>query len=254
MTVVTWNVNSIRARLDRFVPWLAEHRPDVVALQELKAQDKDFPMEPIEALGYRAALYGQKTYNGVAILARQPITEVVRGIPDDVPDSEARFVAGVVAGVRVISAYFPNGQVPTSDKYAYKLAWVRRLHQWLCRDGLKQPTVLCGDFNMVSDALDAASPDRWEGTVLFNDTIRDWFAKLLSAGLVDLFRARHPEGRIYSWWDYRLLSFPKNDGLRLDYLLATPDLAAQCRDAWVDRDQRKGDKPSDHAPVWVEFA
>jgi len=253
MTVVTWNANSIRARLERFLRWIREHQPDVVALQELKAQDTDFPWQNLADLGYAAAVFGQKTYNGVAIVARSPITGPLRGIPDGIADADARWISGTTNGVRVISAYFPNGQETKSDKYAYKLTWIRRLRDWLCADGLREPTVLCGDFNIVSDALDAAHPDQWEGSVLFNNEVCGLFRELLDAGLVDVFRQKHPEGRLYSWWDYRALSFPKNDGLRLDYILATPDLAARCEDAWVDRDQRKGEKPSDHAPVWANF-
>ena len=254
MKVTTWNVNSIRSRLERLLRWLEKTRPDVVCLQELKATDEAFPYEVIQEAGYQAVVLGQKTYNGVAILARDEPTDVERGLGDDEEDSQARLVAADVAGVRIISAYVPNGQTVGSEKYAYKLAWMGRLRRYLeDRHRPTEPMVLCGDFNVALDDLDVANPEKWAGSVLCHPASRDAFEQVRQWGLTDVFRQHHPEGGIYSWWDYRMLAFPKNDGLRIDHILATQPLAKRCTGAEIDRDERKGQKPSDHAPVIAIF-
>jgi exodeoxyribonuclease-3 len=224
-------------------------------LQELKVTDDAFPYEPIRSAGYHAAVCGQKTYNGVAILARAEPANVERGLGDDVDDPQARLIAADVAGIRIISAYVPNGQLVGSEKYVYKLDWLRRLKEYLeqrCRPS--DPLVLCGDFNVAPDDRDVANPDKWAGSVLCHQTVRDALEDVRSWGLTDVFRQHHPEGGIYSWWDYRMLGFPKNDGLRIDHVFATQSLAERCTVAEVDRDERKGQKPSDHAPVITTFA
>jgi exodeoxyribonuclease-3 len=252
--IATWNVNSVRSRLERLLSWLAKVEPDIVCLQELKVTDDAFPLEPIRDAGYHAAVCGQKTYNGVAILARAEPANVERGLGDDVDDPQARLVAADVAGVRVISAYVPNGQVVGLEKYTYKLDWLRRLKEYLeQRFQPSEPLVLCGDFNVAPDDRDVANPEKWAGSVLCHQTVRDALEDVRSWGLTDVFRQHHPEGGIYSWWDYRMLGFPKNDGLRIDHIFATKPLAGRCTGAQVDRDERKGQKPSDHAPVIATF-
>ncbi|MBK8168832.1 MAG: exodeoxyribonuclease III [Sandaracinaceae bacterium] len=254
-TVVTWNVNSIKVRKERVLAFLARHSPDVVCLQELKLEEAKFPRAEIEAAGYHAAVLGQKTYNGVAILSKSPIENVHRGFADDVDDSHARFIIGTTAGMRIASAYFPNGGEQTSPKYPFKLAWMKRLRVYL--DTHEKPNddlLLCGDFNVAVDELDIAKPDQWQDTVLTSDAVRAALDEIREWGFVDAFRQQHPEGKIFSWWDYRQLAFPKNDGLRIDHIYATKGLAKRCIAAAVDREERKGAQPSDHAPVLCTFS
>lgn len=254
MKIATWNVNSIRSRMPRLLPFLETRKPDVVCLQETKVEDAGFPDLEVRAAGYEAAILGQRTYNGVAILARGKLADVAPGFGDGVEDPQARFLSATVGGVRIATAYVPNGQAPGTDKFAYKLEWLERLHRWLqarCDPGAA--LVLCGDFNVAPEALDVCDPAAWEGHVLFHPDERAAFARLLSWGLVDLYRERHPEGGRYSWWDYRQLAFPKNRGLRIDHVLGTRAVAAHCTEAEIDREMRKGKDPSDHAPVWVEI-
>ena len=253
MKLASWNVNSIRARLDRLVAWLAKASPDVLCLQELKVVDDDFPVEAVAELGYHATVHGQKTYNGVAVLSREKPASSVNRLADD-DDPQARFLDVALGSLHVLCAYVPNGQEVGSDKWAYKLAWLTRLKRYLEKHhSPDERLVLCGDFNVAHDDLDVARPLDWADSVLCHPDARRHFADLMDWGLVDLFREHHPDGGLYSWWDYRMLGFPKNNGLRLDYVLATRPLAAQCTTAEIDRDERKGDKPSDHAPVVVEF-
>ncbi len=255
MKIATHNVNSVRARLPRVLAWLERTRPDVVCLQELKAREKDLPLDALNGAGYHVTALGQKTYNGVAILSLQPPTDVLRGFDDEQPeDPQARLVAATVGGVRVLSAYFPNGAEPSSDKYLYKQAWLDRLQAYLeQRCDPTTPLVLAGDFNIASDERDATRPEAWEGTVLYNPVMRARLARLLRWGFVDTFRMHQPEPGHYTWWDYRAASFRRNEGLRIDYLLATRSLAARCVAAGIDKEERAGTKPSDHAPVWAEF-
>jgi exodeoxyribonuclease-3 len=252
--IATWNVNSIRAREGRLLAWLAAHQPDVLCLQELKVADDAFPWDAIRGAGYHAAVHGQKTYNGVAILARAPLEDVTRGLGDDVDDTHARLVSARVSGIRVLSAYFPNGGEIDSDKWTYKLEWMRRLRGYLERTGGSHERVaLCGDFNVAPEARDVHDPLAWEGTVLFHPDARAALEHVRAWGLVDTFRLHHPEPGRYSWWDYRRLAFPKDNGLRIDHVFATESLARECVAAGIDREQRKGPQPSDHAPVLAEF-
>jgi len=251
--VATWNVNSIRAREERLIAWLARHQPDVLCLQELKVRDDQLPQAAIEAAGYHVAAFGQPTYNGVAILSKTPLADVRRGLDDDVDDPSARLISARVDGLRVVSAYVPNGQVMGSEKAEYKIEWLRRLRSYLERTAsATEPLVVCGDFNVARDDLDVAFPERWRASVLFHEDMRAALDGVMAWGLHDVFRAHHPEGRVYSWWDYRQLSFPKGDGLRIDYVFANAALADKCRSSTIDRDERKGKQPSDHAPVVVE--
>ena len=255
MKIATWNVNSIRAREERLLRWMERERPDVMCLQELKTTDEQLPRVGLEAAGYQVAAYGQPTYNGVAILSRRPLEDVRRGLEDDVDDPAARLISARMDGLRIVCAYVPNGQVMGSDKAAYKVAWLARLRAYLARTAKASDRLLvCGDFNVARDEKDVAFPQRWVSSVLFHPQMREALEGVMSWGLVDVFRHHHPEGRIYSWWDYRMLSFPKGDGLRIDYVFATEALAPSCVSAAIDRDERKGRQPSDHAPVVVELA
>ncbi|KAA0253862.1 exodeoxyribonuclease III [Acidobacteria bacterium ACD] len=253
MRIATWNVNSVKARRERLLAFLARHRPDVVCLQELKTEEPGFPREEVLAAGYHAAVLGQKTYNGVAVLTREEPAAVSTGFGDGGDETQARFVAVDVAGLRVASAYVPNGQTVGSEKWAYKLEWLARLRGWAERQA-GAPLVLCGDFNVAPEDRDAANPAAWEGTVLCHEQVRAAFGRLLDLGLADAVRLHHPEGGLFTWWDYRQLAFPKNDGLRIDHVLLSEALVPRCAAARVDRDERKGKLPSDHAPVLVELS
>lgn len=253
MKVASWNVNSVRARLERVAGWVEANRPDVLCLQETKVEDRDFPLDAFSALGYQAALYGQRTYNGVALLSLSPIEDVVRGFGDD--DVAARFIVGRVQGVRIASVYVPNGQAPGTEKFAYKLGWLRRCRQWLERNAAtSEPLVLCGDYNIAPDDRDVHDPVKWENQIHCHPDERAALVKLKSWGIEDVFRQKHADGGFYSWWDYRQLSFPKNKGLRIDYMLCTPAMASACQAIRIDREARKGKEPSDHAPVVADFA
>jgi exodeoxyribonuclease-3 len=259
LTVATWNVNSVRARLDRLLAFLERARPDALCLQETKLEDAAFPHQAVRNAGYVAVTHGQKTYNGVAILAREAPTDVERGFgdeltPESTGDREARFLTARVRGIRISSAYVPNGAETGSPKYPYKLAWMRRLRTWLdAHVSPDEPYALCGDFNVAPDDRDCARPEAWRDGVLANDEVRAALAHVRAFGLVDCVRKHHPEGGVYTWWDYRRLSFPRNDGLRIDHVFATAPLAERCVSARVDRDERKGKQASDHAPVLVTF-
>ncbi|MBM4380149.1 MAG: exodeoxyribonuclease III [Deltaproteobacteria bacterium] len=256
MRIVTWNVNSVRARKDRLLHWLATRQPDVLCLQELKCVEADFPLEEVRALGYHAALHGQKTWNGVAILSREPSSDVRHGMADGVEDPQCRVLGATVQGVRVYSLYCPNGQGVGSEAYAYKLQWFSRLLRVLQQaESAARPLALCGDFNIAPTDLDVHDPAAWAGQTLCTGPERACFQQLLGWGLEDTFRRHHPgQGGLFSWWDYRMLGFPKNRGLRIDHVLATPPLAARCTGAGIDREERKGKQPSDHAPAWAEFS
>ena len=254
MRIATWNVNSIKARVDRLLAFLGREKPDVLCLQELKCLDEQMPFDAIREAGWHCIASCQKTYNGVAILSKTEPTAVERGMDDGADDGQARLIAATIGGVRIASAYFPNGQTVGSDKWEYKLAWMKRLRAWLDRHwDPAEKAALCGDFNVARDDLDVHFPDEWRQSVLFHEEVRRSLEHVRAFGFEDVFRKHHPEGRIYSWWDYRQLSVPKNDGLRIDHVFATPSLAATSRDARIDRNERKGKQPSDHAPVIADF-
>lgn len=254
MKVVSWNVNSVRARYDRVLNWLEANEPDVVCLQELKCQEVDFPFDALSSIGYMAAVHGQKTYNGVAILSLEPIEDVVCNMDDGVDDPQARLIAGTVKGVRIVDVYVPNGGKLGSDKWRYKLAWYDRLAQWLdAHADPSQPLVLCGDFNIAPTDLDVDRVEKWADTVLCTPPGRAALQRLVDWGLVDTFRQHHHDGGHYSWWDYRPPGLRGNDGLRIDQIYATAPLAARCTAAGIDVEERKGNRPSDHAPIWADF-
>jgi len=253
MRVATWNVNSIRSRLERILAWTRREMPDVLCLQEIKTTDELFPAASFTELGYHVATWGQPTYNGVALLSRTPLADVERGLPGDGPDAQRRLIAATVEGIRIIDVYVPNGQSPESEKFTYKMDWLGRLHDWLqAAASPGQPLLLLGDFNIAPDERDVHDPDLWRGKVHFHPKEHEALGKLLAWGLSDLLRKHHPEGGLYTWWDYRQLAFPKNRGLRIDLILGTAPLLDRCRSTTIHRDERKGEGPSDHVPVVVE--
>jgi exodeoxyribonuclease III len=254
MKIITWNVNSVRSRLERLLSLLARHQPDIVCLQELKTVEDNFPRDEIVSAGYHAAVFGQKTYNGVALLSTSEPGDIRRGFDDGSDDPQARLISADIDGVRVICGYFPNGGTVGSEKWEYKLDWMKRLRAKLDRDfDPSQPLLLCGDTNVAIDDSDVANPASWADSVLCAQPARDALAAICDWGLVDVFRQKNPDGGVYSWWDYRQLAFPKNDGLRIDHILATAPLAKTCVESQIDRDERKGQQPSDHAPVIAVF-
>ena len=252
MLLATWNVNSIRARDERVRAWLAARQPDVVCLQELKVEDEKFPIAAYEDAGWHIALHGQRTYNGVAILSREPLEDVQRGLQDGEDDPQARLLSATVRGVRVLCAYAPNGESLGSEKYQYKLRWFSRLRRHLdARYSKTTPLALLGDLNVAPEPRDVHDPHRWEPTVLFHGDARAALAQVMQFGFTDAFRLRRDEPGLYSWWDYRAGSFHKNQGLRIDHILVTEPLIARVASAEIDREARKGKLPSDHAPVLV---
>ena len=254
MKLATWNVNSVRAREERLRRWLAKAQPDIVCLQELKTIDDGFPADAIRAAGYHAAVYGQKTYNGVAVLARGEPASPERGFGDGAEDPAARLLAVRLGELHVVSAYVPNGGVVGSDKWAYKLDWLGRLRAWLDRRFAKTDLVaLCGDFNVAPEPRDVCDPDAWAASVLYHPEARAALEHVKAWGLVDAFRMHCPDAGHYSWWDYRMLAFPRNQGLRIDHVLLSEPLAARCSSAVIQRNERKGQQPSDHVPVVVEL-
>ena len=254
MRIATWNVNSVRARLPRVEAWLDEWRPDLLCLQETKVVDADFPREPFKSRGYEVEVFGQKTYNGVALVSRQPMRDVARGLPDDAPDADRRLIGARCGDVRVFSVYVPNGTEVGSERFAYKLAWLRRLRALLaatCQTG--DPVLVCGDFNVAPEDRDVHDPELWRGQLLFHPDEQAALRDLMSWGLADAFRLREPAGGHYSWWDYRGGAFHKGHGLRIDLILVTGPVAQRCERVVIDRDARKGPQPSDHAPVVIDL-
>ncbi len=254
MLLATWNVNSIRARDEKVRGWLADKKPDVVCLQELKVEDDKFPRADYEALGWHVATFGQRTYNGVAILSRLPLEGVTRGLEDGEDDPQARLIGATIGGVRFLCAYAPNGESLGSDKYQYKLRWFGRLRRYLdSRFTAQTPLALLGDLNVAPEPRDVHDPHRWEPTVLFHGDARAALLQVARFGLTDAFRVKRDEPGLYSWWDYRAGSFHKNQGLRIDHVYVTAPLLDRVAAAEIDRAARKNPTPSDHAPVLVEL-
>ena len=254
MRIVSYNINSLRRRQDRLLAWLAEAEPDVVCLQETKCTDEQFPQLELRAAGYHAAFHGQKSYNGVAILSKVEPRGVRPALCDEEQDPQARVIAATVGDVRVFCVYAPNGQAVGSPAYEYKLRWYERLRDCLRKhERAATNLVVCGDFNVAPKDEDVHDPPLWRGAIMCWDGERAAFNELLEAGLVDTLRLHRPETGLFTWWDYRMLSFPKNRGLRIDAVLASTAMAERCRDAGIDREMRKGKEPSDHAPIWADF-
>ncbi|HXF75696.1 MAG TPA: exodeoxyribonuclease III [Methylomirabilota bacterium] len=252
MKLATWNVNSLKVRLPQVLDFLSAQAPDVLCVQETKLEDAAFPLAEINAAGYQAVFAGQKTYNGVAILSPAAPADVVMGI-DGYTDPQRRVIAATIGGVRVICVYVPNGENVLSEKYQYKLDWLRQLNAYLKVELQKYPRLaLAGDFNIAPEDRDVHDPKLWEGKVLFSEPEKAAFRDLLALGLHDSFRLFEQPEKSYTWWDYRLNAFKRNMGLRIDHILLSPELAKVCRSCSIDRARRAHERPSDHAPVIVE--
>jgi len=253
--IATWNVNSLRVRLPQVLDWLNEARPDVLALQETKLQDIDFPESAFTDIGYHVVYSGQRTYNGVAIITRGAIAEErITDLPG-LEDIQRRILAVTVGDVRVINLYIPNGESINSDKFKYKLNWLRYVEQFLKQElANHQRVIVVGDFNIAPDHIDVHNPQEWEGRILFSEPERAAFAAMLKLGFVDCFRNLNPEKQAYTWWDYRMNSYKRNIGVRIDHILANSTFAAQCELCHIDQTPRGHERPSDHAPVMAAFA
>lgn len=253
MKIATWNVNSLRVRLPQVLQWLESAQPDVLALQETKLADDKFPVDDIRAAGYHVAFHGQPTYNGVAILSREPLADVRFGMPG-FDDDQARVLAATVDNVRVLDLYVPNGQEVGSEKYAYKLRWLEQLAGLVKAELEIHPKlVVLGDFNIAPADADVHDPEAWRGRILFSDAEKAALGRLLDLGLVDSFRQFEQDEGVFSWWDYRAAGFRRNLGLRIDLVLLSDPLAAACTDASIDRVPRGWERPSDHAPAIASF-
>jgi exodeoxyribonuclease-3 len=254
MKLATWNVNSLKVRLPQVLDWLGRRSPDVLCLQETKLEDRAFPVAEVEAAGYRAVWHGQKTYNGVAILVRGEPADVTRAIPG-FDDPQARVIAATCGDLRIVCGYFPNGQAVGSDKFDYKLRWLAALSRWLAGEIVRYPRLaLLGDFNIAPEDRDVYDPVAWRDQILCSPAEREAFRHLLGLGLQDAFRLFDQPEKTYSWWDYRMMAHRRNMGLRIDHILLSSALAPDCRACTIDREPRRLERPSDHAPVIAELA
>jgi exodeoxyribonuclease III len=253
MRIATWNVNSLKVRLPQVLDWLGRHRPDALCLQELKLEDAKFPRSELEAAGYSCAFSGQKTYNGVAILSREPATHIDCGIAG-FADEQRRVISADVGGVRLVCAYVPNGQSVDSDKYKYKLDWLAAFSGWLGQELAVHPRIaVLGDYNIAPEDRDVHDPKAWEGQVLVSAPERDAFRRLIGLGFKDSFRLFEQPEKSFSWWDYRMNGFKRNLGLRIDHILLSADLARSCGSCSIDLEPRRNERPSDHAPVLADI-
>lgn len=258
MKIYTFNINGIKARFETFTQWLEEVKPDVAVLQEIKSVDENFPRAHFEDMGYRVETHGQKGFNGVAIFSRLPLEDVVRGLPGDDEDLQSRWIEATVIGdkgaVRLCGLYLPNGNPAPGPKYDYKLAWMARLETH-ARSLLatEMPVVMAGDYNVIPQREDAAKPDAWAEDALFLPQTRAAFRRILNLGFADAFRLRVQGGGHYSFWDYQAVAWEKNNGIRIDHLLLSPQAADKLLDVGIQRDERAKDKPSDHVPAWIEL-
>lgn len=254
MLIATWNVNSLRVRLPQLLDWLARVQPDIVGLQETKVVDADFPQTELAAAGYQAAFTGQPTYNGVAVLSRRAADETLLALPGRPPDEQKRFVAASFGPLHVVNAYVPNGSSVGSDKYAYKLDWLADFRRYLETALQRRPKLLVmGDFNIAPADIDVHDPAAWEGQVLVSPAEREALAGITALGLEDTFRRLNPAEQVFTWWDYRGAGFRRNNGLRIDHILASAPVMAACRACRVEIDMRRLERPSDHAPLLLEL-
>lgn len=258
MKIATWNINGIKARLETVLEWLKQAEPDIAVFQEIKSQDESFPRAPIEDLGYNLETHGQKGFNGVAILSKRPLEDVKRGLPGDPDDEHARWIEARISGdgssVRVVGLYLPNGNPAPGPKYDYKLAWMARMQARAAELlALEEPTLLLGDYNVIPQAEDAARPEEWTDDALFRLDTREAYRKLLAQGWTDGIRAFSPTGKRFTFWDYQAGAWQKNNGIRIDHLLLSPQAADRTRAVGIDKDTRDWEKPSDHVPVWLEI-
>lgn len=252
--IAAWNVNSLRVRLPQVLDWLAKERPDVLAVQETKTQDADFPVAALAEAGYQAVYSGQKTYNGVALISRAPADEIVTD-PPNLQDPQRRILAATFGDVRVLDLYVPNGSEVGSEKYGYKLDWLEKIRVFVEGEMARYTKlVVLGDFNIAPEDRDVHDPEAWRGKILCSEPERRAFQRLLDLGLSDAFRLFEQEEASFSWWDYRAAGFRRNLGLRIDHILVSPALKGQCQACRIDKAPRKLGKPSDHAPVVAEFA
>lgn len=257
MKIATFNINGIKARIEALPRWLSDAQPDVVVLQEIKSVDEAFPRELFEDMGYRVETHGQKSFNGVAIFSKYPLSEVTRGLAGDETDEQARWIEAVVEGpqvVRVCGLYLPNGNPTPGPKYDYKLAWMARMETRVKELlALEEPVYFMGDYNVIPQAEDAAKPDAWREDALFLPQTRAAFRRMLNLGLTEVIRTRDASAGLYSFWDYQANAWGRNNGIRIDHVLASAEGADLIQDAGIDKDVRAGDKPSDHVPVWIEL-
>jgi exodeoxyribonuclease III len=256
--IATWNVNSIKQRIESALAWLAERKPDIVCLQETKCVDDAFPRMEFESAGYNVAIHGQKAFNGVAILSKFKFDEVTNGLPGDDSDDHARFIEAVVStakgALRVASIYLPNGNPPETEKYTYKISWMKRLAAYTReRLTLEEPLVLAGDYNVIPTESDAKNPQAWTGDALFLPRTRDEYRALINLGLTDALRATSDDAGLYTFWDYQAGAWQKNNGIRIDHVLLSPPAADHLTDVGIDRHVRSWEKPSDHVPVWIDL-
>ena len=258
MKLATFNINGIKARIDALPAWLSAARPDVVCLQEIKSVDEGFPREVFEAMGYRVETHGQKSFNGVAILSKLPLEDVTRGLPGEETDEQARWIEATVLGrrpIRVCGLYLPNGNPAPGPKYDYKLAWMSRMEaRAKALLAQEEPTVFCGDYNVIPQDADAAKPELWSTDALALPQSRAAYRRLLALGLTDAFRARNAGPGQYTFWDYQAGAWERNNGIRIDHLLLSPQAADLWQDCQIDKQVRAGDKPSDHVPIWIDLA
>ncbi len=255
MKIATWNVNSIAIRLEQVLNWLKTTETDVLCLQETKCVDEKFPFAEIEQAGYNVEFFGQKSYNGVAILANREITDVQKSFPDDDADAPKRLIAATVENIRIVNTYIPNGTELWSDKFTFKLDWLQRLRKFFDATCAKDSDVLlCGDFNVAPDERDVWSVAAWEGKLHFSKPERAAIHHVKQWGFVDVFREKNGDAREFSWWNYREGAFYKNQGLRIDHIWTSENLAKKCVDCRIDREPRGAERPSDHTPVVAEFA
>ena len=257
MKIATFNINGVKARIETLLTWLAESAPDVAVLQEIKSIDENFPRQAIEDLGYNVETHGQKSFNGVAILSKLPLEDVTRGLPGDDTDEQARWIEATVMGkqaVRICGLYLPNGNPAPGPKYDYKLAWMERLYR-RAQDliQLEEPAIMCGDYNIIPQPEDAARPEAWTEDALFRPQSREAFRKITALGFTEAFRARNQAPEQYSFWDYQAGAWNRNDGIRIDHFLLTPQCADLLNDCWIESEMRGREKPSDHVPVWVDL-
>ena len=253
MKIATWNVNSLKVRLEQVKDWLRSESPDVLVLQEIKQVTEDFPAGEFEADGYRSLASGQKTYNGVAVIARDEPRDPATDFPG-FEDPQRRILATTIGGLRVVNLYVPNGASLESDKYQYKLRWLAALKDFLTAElDRHEHVVVLGDFNIAPDDRDVYDPEKWGDDVLCSPPEREALAAILNLGFVDVFREIEPEEKLFSWWDYRRFAFQRNAGLRIDLILANSALAERCTDSYIDREPRTWERPSDHTPVVAQF-
>ena len=259
MRIATFNINGVKARIGALSDWLAERTPDVALLQEIKSTDETFPRQHFEDMGYQVETHGQKGFNGVAILSRLPLEDIARGLPGDDTDEQARWIEATAMGeagaVRLCNLYLPNGNPAPGPKYDYKLAWMDRLHaRARALLSTEEPAVIAGDYNVIPQDEDAARPDAWRQDALALPQTRDAFRRLVNLGLTEAFRARTQGAGHYSFWDYQAGAWNRNDGIRIDHMLLTPQAADRLSDVWIEAEVRGREKPSDHVPVWIDLA